>query len=590
MTDNVVDLGTVRRNNKINGYKQYDAGQARRRAVLELVIAGVQLGDALAQVKITRNTYLKWRQRYKEFAAQIDVARVGMQALDVEYDGTHAQFAYRYFGKTFAAHQLMFINEMENTPPGNILMSLWPPEHGKTSTFEDFVCEKYATQPDYRCTIASENQTISKRILGKIKHRMEPGGPTPRYVKDFGPFKPMTGMASDDTYAQPWTSDHFNIVKKRMSDERDYSCQALGFGASIVSTRTDHLHIDDLQSTKSLARTDQMEEWFRQDALSRPGEYGITTIAGTRVGEDDIYARLADDPNLEGILKVIRYPAVRTNIVTGEQEALWPERYNLDQLERMRRKVGEEAWDRNYMQAPASNSKNRTFTDEAIEASLHPMYSLQHHVTEGAIVYVTLDPALGGMNCVMALEVTPDDKLIIRKIMERQNLRQNEQIMSDVEHVVKWCNLTGRVTDVVIETMNFQKGLANDERLSDIKNRLGFAIRPHLTGNNKYDENIGIPSMVSSFLRGEIVLPYAEDELTRNEIDELIRQLKAWRPGKRGNKLRQDRVMALWFGWILWQNRWKSRGLEMANTGAFTRQGLPYKGVQGGLVLPVGVR
>jgi hypothetical protein len=53
----------------------------------------------------------------------------------------------------------------------------------------------------------------------------------------------------------------------------------------------------------------------------------------------------------------------------------------------------------------------------------------------------------------------------------------------------------------------------------------------------------------------------------------LIRQLKAWRPLKRGTKLRQDQVMALWFIWILWRQRKQSFDLD---TSQFNFGGLPW--------------
>ena len=103
--------------------------------------------------------------------------------------------------------------------------------------------------------------------------------------------------------------------------------------------------------------------------------------------------------------------------------------------------------------------------------------------------------------------------------------------------------------------------------------RYGFRVREHLTGMNKYDETIGVPSMALSFMRGEIDIPYAEDPATRHQADQLIRQLKAWRPLKRGTKLRQDQVMALWFIWILWRQRKQSFDLD---TSQFNFGGLPW--------------
>ncbi len=467
-------------------------------------------------------------------------------------------------------------------------MALWPPEHGKTTTYENYVSEMVALHPNRRQTVASENQQIARKIIGRIKNRMEPGGPFPKYVERWGPFRPPVGLGQGKV-AQPWGADHFNVYKKSHHDERDYTMMALGVGSSIVSTRTDHLHVDDVQSVKTYTQTNKIEDWFRQDALTRPGEHGITTIAGTRVGEDDIYSRLADDTDLQGILKVIKFKAIITDFETGEQKPLWPERYTLDMLDRQRRKVGQEAWDRNYMQSPGSSNSNRTFTDEMVDECLNPLISLKHEVPTDNIVYVGLDPALGSQNCVIACEVSPEGKLIVRRIREDVGFRRNEQIMQALDSVIQSCNLTGRVTDVVIETKNFQAGLARDERLLEMQQHYGFAMREHITGWNKYDESVGVASMCESFMRQEIVLPWAGDDYTRTEIGELCRQLKAWRPGARGSKLRQDRVMALWFVWILWRQRWK-QPVESNTSETWRVKGIPWSGTRTGLVIPLGAK
>lgn len=582
------------KNRKRDG--QAAESRERRSHFLDLLKEGHTIAQALAHpsVGVSQSAYKKWRERDRHFAAEVDIARAGHDSVLGEWNGSTASFFETFFQVRLSWFQALFIDELERTPPGNILMALWPPEHGKTTTYENYASMKLAVQPDWRGTIASENLTIAQKILGRVKNRMEPEGPYPYFVSKWGPFKPQTGMGTGNKVSQPWGSTYFNVFKKQTQDERDYSLMALGFGSSIVSTRTDHLHIDDLQSTKTLSQTDRMESWLRQDALSRPGEYGKTTIAGTRVGEDDIYERLETDEDLSGILKVLKFKAVMTDYSDPDnpvEKALWPERYNLDQLDRQRRKVGQEAWDRNYMQNPGASQGSRTFTDQAIEASLNPLISLHHRCPMGSIVYVGLDPALGSNNVIIACEVATDGRLIIRRIREDVGFQQNEQIMAALGDTVQWCNVSGaRVSDAVIETMAFQRGLARDERLQDLSRQYGFACREHLTGWNKYDENIGVASMVSSFLSGEIVLPWADDELTRSEIGELIRQLRAWKPGKRGTKLRQDRVMALWFVWILWQSRRKTVDASIGNPQAWKRDGLAYGSGRPGLILPAGVR
>jgi len=575
------------------GDVRYREAEERRQALLVHVRNGLSITDGCREpdVNVSIRTYEGWRRKHPYFVVEMDKARLETNggALEAKWTGDHASFGKTYFDMEYASFQLAWLNEIDKMRPGNIVLSLWPPEHGKTTTYENLACERLAVNPNWRGTVASENLTIAKKIVGRIKHRMEPAGPFKKFVRDFGPFKPKTGMEADQTVAQPWSSQYFNVYKKSMHDERDYSLMALGWKSSIVSTRTDHLHLDDLQSVNTINDTNKLEDWVRQDALSRPGEHGITSIAGTRVGEDDVYERFAEDPHLDGILKVIKFPAIITDYTDMNnpvQKPLWPERYTLEMLERQRRKVGEEAWNRNYMQNPAANRKNATFTPENVEHCLNPQLSLLHHrATPKSICYVTLDPAIGGINCVMGLEIG-HRKMTVRAIREQSNLSSNEQIMSELNQVVWMLNQTAQVTDVVIESMNFQRGLARDERLQDMQRHYGFAIREHLTGWNKYDEDIGVPSMVTSFIKGEIELPWAEDDYTRHEIGELLRQLYAWKPKARGSKLRQDRVMALWFGWILWRNRWK-HAPDGINASGFKRN-VPWSGTKSGLIVPVG--
>lgn len=586
------DPDMERPTNKERGSENFLRGERRRVELLDKVKSGTPLNKAREQMGLPETTYRSWRRRYRRWATAMDAARSQLVVAgeSQRWDGRPGSFAAAYFGMTYAWFQLMWINEVNRLPPGSILMSLWPPEHGKTTVFENYANEMLALHPDYRITVATESQNIARKILARVRNRMERGGPTPAYVARFGPFAPQYG--GERGIAQPWGADHFNVFRKSAHDERDYSMQALGVGSSIVSTRCDHLHCDDLQSVKTFtpARTDKLEEWFRQDALSRPGEHGKTTIAGTRVGDDDIYERLeADDDLIEhDILKVLKFPAILTDHATGAQRPLFPERYNLDQLERQRRKVGQEAWDRNYMQAPGvSRKKHTTFTEEDLDACKRSQYSLEQRPTPGSVCYVGLDPALGSKNCIIAVEVTATGKLIVRHVREDVGFQRNEQIMSALRAVVNWCNATARVSDVVIESKNFQQGLSRDERLRDMQRTMGFNVSEHLTGINKYDEDIGVPSMASSFISEEILLPWAGDDLTRAEVGELIRQLRKWKPGQRGSRLRQDRVMALWFVWILWRNRWKGRSdAGRVDPGGFKRQGIPWGPTGSGLLVP----
>ena len=576
----------TRKNPNAGNHAHRREGEQRRAEFLKYLGQGYTLRECCTLVGVKQATYSRWRMRHPEFRLAVDALRNGIE--ETTYDGTEPEFVRKYFGMVPADFQIDFIERINQLRQGDILMALWPPEHGKTTTFENHASKELAENPEMRFTVGSESAKISRKIVGRVRNRMEPDGSAQEYVRDFGPFVPQTGVGRKP--AQPWNDSMFNVYKKSTHDERDYSMIAIGRDSSIVSTRTDHLHIDDVQSTKTKNLTPKLIEWFRQDALSRPGEHGIITIAGTRVCPDDFYETLEDDPDLVGILHTVRYPAIVTDQETGEERPLLPQRYTMENLDRMRRKVGQEAWDRNYMQQPGASGADRVFDDEAIEKSLDRELSLLHALPPDGVVYVGLDPALGGKNCVMATHVRADNALQIAWINEKENLRTNEQIMDELgQTVMRMRAMDVRVTDVVIETMNFQKGLGRDERLIQLQREYGFRIREHLTGWNKYDEDIGIASMAMSFRLGEIVLPFADDPTTQREIGELVRQLKSWRHGHRGSRKRQDRLMALWFCWILWQQRHKRRPEEDSHDG-WRRQGLPWKRTEVGLILPSRVK
>jgi hypothetical protein len=554
--------------------KSVEAARVRRAEVLVNLGKGLPIREACAAAGVAYNTYRKWRDRDTRFAAQADVARASGMA-EPEWIGDFATFRQTFFKMDTPWHQQLAAAEYDKVPLGNILMMLWPPEHGKTTLFEDYASMKFGLHPNYRFTVGSESRDISRKIGNRIRNRMEPEGPFPEYVDRFGPFVPQRD--SSRRMVQIWGADMFNIWKKQAHDERDYSMMLLGFGSSIVSTRTDHLHCDDLQSRKTLAQTQTMVETFNQDWLTRPGEYGRTTINGTHVGEEDFYFQLEDNEDLDGILQVIKFPALVTDRVSGELVALWPEKYNLEQLDRMRRKLSSTpgAWERNYLQQAGPTKGQQCFTDTVIAPSLNPYRRLNVDPTEGMVLYLSLDPALGSKNCYMAADVS-DRKLKVIHLREDIGLSSNEEIFAIGDQLLLRLHRPGvTITDWIIEGMNFQRGLVNDQRLQEVAQRHGVAVREHLTGINKYDESIGIPSMVSDFLTGKIELPWADDPLTRYEIGELVNQLKKWRPLKRGSKLRMDRVMALWFMWIMWKQRHGDFTREVSSP--IRMRGLPYK-------------
>ena len=567
-------------------HSTFQEAEGRRLQMLEQLRAGASVTQACERIGISTRTYSSWRERYREFAAKADEAKTMAETnRTIDWDGTPASFHAKFFGRRLTWFQLLAIDKLNTIPLGNILLVLWPPDHGKTSTFEDHASRTLALDPSWRCLVGCEGRDIAQKILGAVMNRMDPMGPTPGYVERFGPFMPQSGRG-----LQPWSDLRFRVHKAKRMDARDYSMVALGITTrSVLSSRADQVHLDDIQSRETLGRTDYIEERVRQDFFSRSGEHGRVSLFGSRVGEDDVWERFDEDDSMDAsVMERIKLRAIITNHETGEVRALWPERYNLEQLERLRVKHGPEAFDRNFLMQPGASSKGkRTFSKDIVEPSKNAEYSLQQRPLRGSMLIAALDPSIGNKNCVMVVEATPDRKLVIRRITERTDRYNNSQVIGQVREALDWCEANGAETsDLVIEEMAFQKGLMEDDALKELRADFRFQVHGHKTGLNKYDEDLGVPSLAESFIRGEIIIPWADDEYTRQVSGQLVHQLYKWKPGVRGNKLRQDMVMCLWFAWILWRERARTPAASRREAHGFQTGGLPWTPTGSGLLVP----
>lgn len=552
----------------------FTAAQQRRQDVLDAVKSGLSIYDALRKFGVQRTNYEKWRQRHPDFAAKISAARQANRARrTIEYKGDFASFRARFLGNPSPWFQLKAVEALEDCQQGEIILLLFAPEHGKTSLIEDFCNFRLAKHPQERITVVSERKDHAVKLLRRVKNRMEHDGPCPEYVTKFGPFAPRDEDRRKGIQ-QPWADDHFDVRLRGAFDERDYSMQAVGVNTGIAGTRADWLILDDCQSVKSAGQTTMIVEKLRQDFFSRPGMFGRIAILGTRVSELDIYNELIEAGLID---RLICFPAYTTKI-DGTVEWLWPERYSPEQYEQMRKRVGEAAWWRNYMQRPTAATE-ATFTKEMIDGcknNSRSVISVCPQINgETTPVTVSLDPALGGVNAIFALGNLPRRLCYLSSRVD-QGLTRVEEIFDLLEQqIIRW-NEPGisRVTEVVIENMAFQRGLLDDERMREMVARYGFRVLPHQTGSNKYDADLGVASMALTFIRGQVDLPYS-DEPSRREIDALTGELLAWRPLKRGTKLKQDRVMALWFAWIRWRGR--QHQFRTFDNRVFRTQGSPLR-------------
>lgn len=133
---------------------------------------------------------------------------------------------------------------------------------------------------------------------------------------------------------------------------------AVGAGGPITGRGADLLLIDDpiksREQAYSAAERRSLQQWYESVAYTRLQPGGAIVLIQTRWHTDDLCGWLLKEHAREG-WKVVSLPALaEVDDLLGrkEGEPLWPERFGLEVLERIREAVGTAAWLSLYQQRP----------------------------------------------------------------------------------------------------------------------------------------------------------------------------------------------------------------------------------------------
>lgn len=497
-------------------------------------------------VPLSEEAVRKWRERdpiFREAEAKNYKAYRQTAAGETvtSYDGSFESFRKVFFGYDTPPHQKLIVNALNKALQSkhrSITLCLLPPEFGKTSCLEDWICEQIAHKPDIRIGIVSATPKHGWKIIGKLKKRLTAEGSP--FVMKYGPF-----YEPDQRHqGKPWAQDHF-MVLQRDSDERDYTVSAFGWDGSVIGTRWDILVMDDVQPFKQLSMTEKIIATFRQDIYTRVGIDCPIVIIGNRVGMGDWYEELL---RLDIVDDLIEVPAVNDN-----GESTWPEKWPLADLELTRKIAGEDVWWRNYMQRPRASGKG-SFNETLVEAAKDKMQThLRPDICQGVIIGT--DPALDG-GCATIAAAYGADWLCFLDMDYSFQVGSVEGIIAiGDEMAVRYHSGVW-----VIEQNAFQKGLVRDQRLDALASAHNYTIIPHQTGTLKTDPTWGVGTMADSMRRGELRIAWGSD-YCRERFTPLCDQLLAWRPDVDTKNLRQDTVMAAWFVHKWWkENRMINSG------------------------------
>ena len=216
-----------------------------------------------------------------------------------------------------------------------------PPRHGKShlvsTLFPAWFLGKF---PDKKVLMVSNTTDLAVDFGRKVRNIIADA----KYQSVF----PGINLASDSKSAGRWSTN------------RGGEYFATGVGSALAGRGADLLLIDDPHDEQDLlaGNFDALEkayQWFTFGARTRLMSQGRVAVVHTRWHQDDLIGHLirdgANNPKADQY-EVFEFPAILDT--ANGQKALWPEKFDLEALERTKASMPSFQWNAQYMQSPTS--------------------------------------------------------------------------------------------------------------------------------------------------------------------------------------------------------------------------------------------
>jgi len=241
-----------------------------------------------------------------------------------------------------APHLKIVAAKLEALERGDLkrLILCMPPRHGKSRlTTIMFPAWFLGRQPDREIISASYGQELADDFGRQVRNLIA----SPRHQSIF----PECRLSEDSAAAH------------RFATSRGGTYFAVGRGAATTGRGAHLLLIDDplkdREEANSATVRRSLQEWYAQVAYTRLMPGGVVVIIGNRWHEDDLIGWLLREHAAEG-WEVVSFPAIaeKDEVFRREGDALWRERYPVEDLERIKLQIGGAAWASLYQQRPAA--------------------------------------------------------------------------------------------------------------------------------------------------------------------------------------------------------------------------------------------
>jgi predicted phage terminase large subunit-like protein len=237
---------------------------------------------------------------------------------------------------TPAAHHQLIAEKLEGVANGSVerLMVNMPPRHGKSElASRRFPAYLLGVDPRIEIVVASYNADKAREFGYEVRDIVR----STEYQMLF----PGVSLKEDSRAADRWNTDAGG------------SFRAVGIGTALTGRGADVLLIDDPikddEEADSEIRRERIWSWYSSVAYTRLSPGGRVVVIQTRWHEDDLTGRLLLEQSKGGdTWDILELPAI-----LKDGSALWPERYPLEHLERIKRVTLPRHWSALYQQRPA---------------------------------------------------------------------------------------------------------------------------------------------------------------------------------------------------------------------------------------------
>ncbi|NOS67966.1 MAG: hypothetical protein HOO67_06445 [Candidatus Peribacteraceae bacterium] len=239
------------------------------------------------------------------------------------------------------AQDHVVIRDMLKAPRGHLKSTSWTISHTVHHVIQD---------RNWRSLIVSKTKGQAELFLSEIQDHLQ----NEKLTDDFGVFYDR---------AQTWRQDAITVLG-RTKVMKEPTITAIGVGGSVVSRHVDEIILDDVVDDKNSQtehQREQMRTWIRKTLLPilEPGRKMM--IVGTPWHPQDVYQWLEDRWNRIPPPERLRYRVSKFKSLKDDGTALWPAKYPVKELERMRNYEMGDALFRCQMQCDPSGLVGKMF-------------------------------------------------------------------------------------------------------------------------------------------------------------------------------------------------------------------------------------